>query len=54
VHVRVAGEQFEGSARVVDLKTERELHRAIQELSQKKYGWGDGTVVELEISKSSP
>jgi len=54
VEVRVAGEQFEGSARVVDPKTERELHRAIQELSQKKYGWGDGTVVELEISKSSP
>jgi hypothetical protein len=23
------------------------LHRHVQELSEKKYGWGDGLVVEL-------
>jgi deazaflavin-dependent oxidoreductase (nitroreductase family) len=48
VQVRVAGEEFAGTAHIVDPKTEPELHREVQELSTKKYGWGDGTVVELK------
>jgi deazaflavin-dependent oxidoreductase (nitroreductase family) len=46
--VRVAGNSFAVHARLVSPETEPELHRAIAELSRGKYGWGDGTVVELE------
>lgn len=49
VHVRVAGEEFGGTGRIVDAKAEPELHREIQELSRKKYGWGDGTIVEVAV-----
>lgn len=45
--VRVAGENFTIRARIISPETESELHRAIAELSRKKYGWGDGTIVEL-------
>jgi deazaflavin-dependent oxidoreductase (nitroreductase family) len=47
VQVRVAGESFAARARVVPPETEPDLHRVVQELSRQKYGWGDGTVVEL-------
>ena len=47
VTVRVAGEEFQAHARVIESDTELELHRHVQELSEKKYGWGDGLVVEL-------
>jgi deazaflavin-dependent oxidoreductase (nitroreductase family) len=43
--VRVGGESFAVHARLVD--AECELHDAVAELSRKKYGWGDGTIVEL-------
>jgi len=45
--VRVAGQTFSANARVVTAEAEPELHRTIAELSSKKYGWGEGTVVEL-------
>ena len=45
--VRVAGENFATQARIVSPETESELHRAIAELSRNKYGWGEGTIVEL-------
>ena len=45
--VRVAGEKFAARARIVSAQTEPELNRAIAELSIKKYGWGDGIIVEL-------
>jgi len=47
VAVRVGRRSFAAHARVVDAKTERELARAVRTLSQKKYGWGNGLVVEL-------
>ena len=47
VHVRVAGQNFEAGARVLSAETDGDLLRAVQELSRKKYGWGEGTVVEL-------
>jgi hypothetical protein len=47
VQVRVAGKSFAARARVVSAETEPELHRAVQDLSREKYGWGDGQVVEL-------
>ena len=47
VEVRVADRKFPAQARV--LSPESDLSHTIQELSRKKYGWGDGIVVELEI-----
>ena len=45
VRWRVADATFTGRARIVDQA--RELSRAVQTLSRRKYGWGDGLVVEL-------
>lgn len=47
VRVRVGEHQVEATARVVDAQREPGLHAAIQALSEKKYGWGEGLVVEL-------
>jgi deazaflavin-dependent oxidoreductase (nitroreductase family) len=47
VKVRVGAKSFDARARVIASETEPELHRAVQEMSRKKYGWGEGTVVEL-------
>jgi deazaflavin-dependent oxidoreductase (nitroreductase family) len=51
VTLRAAGQTFAARARVVSLENEAELFRSVQELSQRKYGWGDGTIVELEPSE---
>lgn len=48
VAVRVGRRAFAARARVVDAKTESELARAVRKLSEKKYGWGNGLVVELD------
>ncbi len=45
VLVRVVDREFHARARVVEV--ESDLRQAVQELSEKKYGWGDGLVVEL-------
>ena len=45
--VRVGEKKFAVRARLVSPETEPELHRAIADLSREKYGWGDGTVVQL-------
>jgi deazaflavin-dependent oxidoreductase (nitroreductase family) len=43
------GEQtFQGTGRVVEAALEPELHQQISQLSEAKYGWGDGLVVELK------
>jgi deazaflavin-dependent oxidoreductase (nitroreductase family) len=47
VQVRVAGQKFAARAGFVSPEVQPELHRDIQEQSRKKYGWGDGMVVEL-------
>lgn len=47
VQVRVAGSSFKAHARVLSPEVDLELQRAVQELSRKKYGWGEGLVVEL-------
>jgi len=46
--VRVAGQSFAARARIVSPDTEPDLHRAVQELSRQKYGWGEGTIVKLD------
>ena len=45
--VRVGGQSFAVHARFITADAEPELHRAVAALSTKKYGWGDGTIVEL-------
>jgi deazaflavin-dependent oxidoreductase (nitroreductase family) len=46
-NIRVAGENIGVNARLIDRETKPELHQTIADLSTKKYGWGDGTIVEL-------
>ena len=53
VRWRVEHAIFTGRARVIDPATEPELSEAIQTLSSKKYGWGDGLVVELAPDPSA-
>ena|SRR5215813_313209 len=47
VKVRVGDRQFEATARVVHDDREPELTAAVKALSDAKYGWSDGLVVEL-------
>jgi hypothetical protein len=47
VTVRVGRRTFPAAARVVDARAEPALARAVRARSEKKYGWGDGLVVEL-------
>jgi deazaflavin-dependent oxidoreductase (nitroreductase family) len=47
VGVRIGARAFRARARVVREAAEPDLHWAIRELSEAKYGWGDGVVVEL-------
>jgi len=47
VQIRVGGETFRGRARVISAEADGDLLHTVQELSRKKYGWGEGTVVEL-------
>ena len=44
---RVGAARFAGRGRVVDPAKEPELSLTVQALSEEKYGWGDGLVVEL-------
>jgi deazaflavin-dependent oxidoreductase (nitroreductase family) len=48
VSVRVGNQTFAARGRVIDGTAEAELLEAIRELSEKKYGWGDGLVVEID------
>ncbi len=47
VGVRVGDRAFSARARVIREAEASDLHWAIRELSEQKYGWGDGLVVEL-------
>jgi deazaflavin-dependent oxidoreductase (nitroreductase family) len=48
VQVRVGDGHFPAHARVVDARKEPGLAREIRARSEKKYGWGDGLLVELD------
>ena len=52
VRVRVGGKNFAARAHVLSAEADGDLLRKVQELSRKKYGWGEGTVVELRPSES--
>jgi deazaflavin-dependent oxidoreductase (nitroreductase family) len=45
--VRVGKMTFPVAARILSSKAQSELERHVQNLSRKKYGWGDGLVIEL-------
>jgi deazaflavin-dependent oxidoreductase (nitroreductase family) len=45
--VRVGTKTMPVTARIVATDLEPELNNLIQDLFRKKYGWGDGLVVEL-------
>jgi deazaflavin-dependent oxidoreductase (nitroreductase family) len=47
VRFRIGSRTHRGLARVVEARTEPELAAAVRRLSEKKYGWGRGLVVEL-------
>jgi deazaflavin-dependent oxidoreductase (nitroreductase family) len=47
VSFRIGEDNFVGQARVVDPERDPHLNRAVQKLSETKYGWGNGLVVEL-------
>jgi len=47
VRVRLGDSAFDAQARVIDAALEPGVAKTIQDLSEKKYGWGDGLVVEL-------
>jgi deazaflavin-dependent oxidoreductase (nitroreductase family) len=47
VRVRIGSESFAAQARVLRPEEDGRLCREIQELSRRKYGWGDGLVVQL-------
>jgi deazaflavin-dependent oxidoreductase (nitroreductase family) len=48
VRVRVGDRRFEASARPLDDEREPELARTVKALSDAKYGWSDGLIVEIE------
>ena len=47
VTIRVADREFPAKARVLSEDAESELLHEIESLSQRKYGWSDGLVVEI-------
>jgi deazaflavin-dependent oxidoreductase (nitroreductase family) len=47
VHVRLGDRQFEATARIVDDGREPELSAAVKALSDAKYKWSDGLIVEI-------
>jgi deazaflavin-dependent oxidoreductase (nitroreductase family) len=54
VQVRVGRRRFAARARVVDAAAEVTLARSVRARSERKYGWGDGLVVELTTPAGSP
>src|SRR5262245_33735188 len=51
VHVRLGDERFGATARVVEDAHEPELASAVKALSDAKYSWSDGLIVEITPEK---
>ncbi len=47
VQVSVGKRKFQGTGRILDLERDAELVGEVAKLMKKKYGWGEGTIVEL-------
>ena len=48
VAVRVGDRRFRATARILDAKRDAPRRRRIAALSEAKYGWGTGLIVELQ------
>ena len=53
VNVRIAAQSFSAQARVLTPEADAAVRDVVQRLSQAKYGWSDGTVVELTPDSES-
>ena len=47
VHLRIGGNDYAATARVLDQTADRETWNRVQDLARRKYGWGDGLPVEI-------
>jgi deazaflavin-dependent oxidoreductase (nitroreductase family) len=54
VTVRVAEIELQAHARILSSEAESELCHTVASLSRKKYGWGDGLIVELMPRSAEP
>jgi len=52
--VRVGRRRLRAEARVVEARKEPALAREIRARSTRKYGWGDGLIVELAPARRPP
>jgi deazaflavin-dependent oxidoreductase (nitroreductase family) len=52
VSMRVRDRQCTATARILDERLDNGLWVTVQELSSKKYGWGDGLPVEIVPDKN--
>lgn len=48
VAVRVGAERLRATARILDGSADTARRRRVAALSEAKYGWGDGLIVELQ------
>lgn len=53
ISFRVGARSDTGAGRVVDEAREPELWQSVRQLSESKYGWGEGLVVELQPDESN-
>jgi deazaflavin-dependent oxidoreductase (nitroreductase family) len=53
VTVKIAGRKWTAKGRVVDPHADEALYREIQDLSRQKYGWGDGSPIELQLGQEN-
>ena len=51
ISFRISNQRFSGTGRIVDEATEHELLKSVRALSEQKYGWSDGLVVELTTAE---
>jgi len=51
VQVRVGERRFDATARLIDDAREPELAATVKALSDAKYGWSDGLIVEIAADK---
>jgi hypothetical protein len=49
----VAGKSFAARARVLSVDTDAKILAEIRAFSSSKYGWGEGTVVEIKPEEQS-
>lgn len=53
VSFRIGAQTYSGTGRVVDEAQERALWERVRQLSESKYGWSDGLIVELQPDESA-